>query len=839
MELQVHRSRFVDWSPTGITCMAFPPLPPPPLQSPKGKEKNQAHPKKWFGTLAIGRANGNIELLEWTGGPSDELAPQAWTLKKILTGPLRSKVESLAFALRRPRQHSLQTPPVLSDLRLFSSGGGTDLVEWDTSTSTIMRTYPVHGGSIWSIAVNPSSTLLACGCDDGTVRILSLEDDNIEMFRTMGPSKGKVLSVAWGPPSPNPLRPKEPRDPNSPSEAPSDGEDADEAEWIDQWIATGGSDAAVKRWSIKSGTVVANLKTDQLRSTRTLVWAIGVLADGTIVSGDSMGLVKFWDTRTSTQLNSIKAHEADVLCLAIGSDGTTVLTSGVDQNITECALVRTKTEYGQRADWVKTSCRRLHAHDVRALAVWPPYTPFPPSSRLSLNPGTASLLVSGGQDMIPVITPCTAAGTGTTNALLKTRNPLAINENLAVVRPCTFSQSVQERIPYPIHGLVCVAKDARLLVCRRLTGVSIWRLHPGGGGTKGAQEFDHVIDMEMNVSTHIIACAISDDGDWLAVSDATELKLFYINGAPDSRPVRIKNISTLLIGALDGVSSTIPSAAASGLLFTPDSTRLVVGCSPTSAVVMFDLPRSLSGDVRHLRTFTEHSSNGAGRVIKKLAGGSSLLEDASRRHSPLLTAMAVSPDGQWLATADEHGRCNVFNLDSHQHHCTLPSFERSIRDMKFHSDSPQILVLAQVNNSIQVFDVESRTFPGWAKNVTANLPEKFRGLKPGVEGLLFVRDSSSTTKHQLLAWGWNWICKIKLDGPTTKGGEGKKSRSGWIPKDEWDLERDSLNIFSGYRHMLGVASLGGNEMVVVERPALDLIMVDGLPPSFYKHKFGT
>lgn len=32
-----------------------------------------------------------------------------------------------------------------------------------------------------------------------------------------------------------------------------------------------------------------------------------------------MGLVKFWDTRTSTQLNSIKAHEADVLCLAVGS----------------------------------------------------------------------------------------------------------------------------------------------------------------------------------------------------------------------------------------------------------------------------------------------------------------------------------------------------------------------------------------------------------------------------------------------------------------------------------------------------------------------------------------
>lgn len=46
-------------------------------------------------------------------------------------------------------------------------------------------------------------------------------------------------------------------------------------------------------------------------------WAHSNHRDGTIVSGDSMGLVKFWDFRTSTQLKSVQAHEADVLCLAI------------------------------------------------------------------------------------------------------------------------------------------------------------------------------------------------------------------------------------------------------------------------------------------------------------------------------------------------------------------------------------------------------------------------------------------------------------------------------------------------------------------------------------------
>lgn len=43
-----------------------------------------------------------------------------------------------------------------------------------------------------------------------------------------------------------------------------------------------------------------------------------LLSDGTVVSGDSLGNVKFWDAKTSTQLQSYQPHGADVLCLTIG-----------------------------------------------------------------------------------------------------------------------------------------------------------------------------------------------------------------------------------------------------------------------------------------------------------------------------------------------------------------------------------------------------------------------------------------------------------------------------------------------------------------------------------------
>ena len=78
--LAVHRCRFVDFAPSAVTALAFPPL---PLPSVKGKRaaKNQAFPG--FAPLVIGRANGNIELCEWTGSGPRSQAPQAWVVRKV------------------------------------------------------------------------------------------------------------------------------------------------------------------------------------------------------------------------------------------------------------------------------------------------------------------------------------------------------------------------------------------------------------------------------------------------------------------------------------------------------------------------------------------------------------------------------------------------------------------------------------------------------------------------------------------------------------------------------------------------------------------------------------
>lgn len=78
--LAVHRCRFVDYAPSAITALCFPPL---RLPSIKGKKSTAKVKALKFGILAVGRANGNIEVCEWTGPDNKYQAPQAWVVRKV------------------------------------------------------------------------------------------------------------------------------------------------------------------------------------------------------------------------------------------------------------------------------------------------------------------------------------------------------------------------------------------------------------------------------------------------------------------------------------------------------------------------------------------------------------------------------------------------------------------------------------------------------------------------------------------------------------------------------------------------------------------------------------
>jgi U3 small nucleolar RNA-associated protein 4 len=198
--------------------------------------------------------------------------------------------------------------------------------------------------------------------------------------------------------------------------------------------------------------------------------------------------------------------------------------------------------------------------------------------------------------------------------------------------------------------------------------------------------------------------------------------------------------------------------------------------------------------------------------------------------------------------------------------------------------------MALANNSLEIFDVEARHTPGWARALTANLPKRFTHLHDAVLGVTFdpgaasgvisgtisggapgaststgVVPSTLKPRHALF-WGSTWICKVQLDAPVGWGGFSKKRRrnaprpvdgpsintngpmvngingvhtNGNIVGSNPNVDADSGNfkLVTHYRPILFVDFIGPGELVVVERPVVDVM--SGLPPAFWKPKYGA
>lgn len=853
----------MDFSPSSVTALAFPPL---PLLSTKGKQKATKDGKTpLFGPLIVGRANGNIEIYEWTGSAGATEAPQAWVLRKTLSGLISSKVDSLALTLKHPVDLQGDDIPSISDLRLFSTGGGSELVEWDIVHTTIRRSISSQGGSIWSIATNPTSTILALGCEDGSIHLLSLEFDALRHLRRLDRSKSRILTLAWGPPF---LRESKDRDQDGSS-------DEEEDEWQDSWIVAGCSDSSLRKWDVSSGRILERMGTDKVKGERTLVWSVGVLGDGTIISGDSLGMVKFWDSRTCTQLQSFEAHGADVLCLVVGPEGTSVYTSGIDQKVSQFSLIKSSSKndtISSSTKWVRTATKRMHSHDVRGLSMWPPYSPLPPSHQRAFRSYIAPLLVSGGLDMCVVVTPAALPRSTTT----RVANPLATSVT------ATFGDAYHRRIAYSSgpHGTVGLhlAKGARLVLSTGDTSLAVWRLPE-----KSSVEVDSevaldakthgwckVLEMTLRVQTNIVASAISDDGRWLAVSDAFETKLFSlrIESSTDLKPVRVQDFQTKLRENLPDAPLTY---GASALLFSPDCSKLIVATA-TGFVLVFDLVSdSVSPTV--LRRFDQHRSRNSSVEGRALTGrrngvdhdvdlsdpgqqdshnsdsGSDDIDVWPTHSKPLLatiTRMATSPDGQWLATTDDHMRTYIFNLDSVRHHSSLPSFPQPAHALAFVPSSPSLLILGFANNSIEVYDVEARQFPAWSRALCTGLPKRFTHLHDAILGVTLAPASADGTTDKrsenvlALFWGATWLCKVQFDAPVGWGGFEKKRRRRRSEGAGTERDRSTAHNFkliTQYRQILLAEFLAAGELVVVERPLTDVLA--SLPPPYFKPKYGA
>lgn len=408
--MDIHRSRFVPYPSSAINALAF---------SHSEPEYGNVDPDTL--RLAIGRANGNIEIWNPKNG--------AWLQEKVFFGGKDRSVEGLAWT-QEPDQKDANNKIVPGRLRLFSIGYSSSVTEWDLATGLPLRHSNGNHSEVWCFAVQPlqkkvqagsnevrnTYQKIVAGCADGTIVLLSTENDDLTFDRFVSRAtnkKARALSVAY--------------------------KDKDT-------VVAGFADSMIRVFDTRNGSVIRNISLGSGPiggPKEILVWKVKCLANGDFVSGDSTGEVRVYSGKNYSQLQRISGHEADILDLAVSRDGNSMFSAGMDRRT--CYYSRKKPgakSSGQHGSWRKVSHQRYHQHDVKAMATYEGHK--------------VNIVASGGIDTQPIIVP--------------------LRE---------FGKELSRGLPsLPPSPPLVSAPDARLLVSWWNTEVRIWRVKPQDEGSE-------------------------------------------------------------------------------------------------------------------------------------------------------------------------------------------------------------------------------------------------------------------------------------------------------------------------------------------------------------------
>lgn len=154
--------------------------------------------------------------------------------------------------------------------------------------------------------------------------------------------------------------------------------------------------------------------------------------------------------------------------------------------------------------------------------------------------------------------------------------------------------------------------------------------------------------------------------------------------------------------------------------------------------------------------------------------------------------------------------------------------------------------MAFPDNTLQVYNVESRQFPAWGKELCNNLPKRFKYAHDPILGVTFDPAQSppaspGSAPRYALFWGSTWMCKLSLNDSTgasltkKRRRESAKLSAPLLPSNEEPA--GDFKMITHYRPILLVDFLDPGELVVVERPLVDVLSM--LPPAYFKHKYGA
>lgn len=702
MDVKVHRLRFLKLIPRSILSMAstttsihF------PTTNYSNNDTQQRHPAR----LAISREGGSVELLS----PQDR-----WVIVGHIPGVRGREVDAMVWIYGGNKggnvvddnsdnngnvnsaQHQFHRIRHIDEqLRLFGCSRDGTIFELDFATKRQTNVIGSGGGGVFCLTTmccRGRSTkarslesfgggYFAAGCEDGTIKMYDAFGSNgggvVSGLPTLAatlPSAGSaILSMAWLP------------GPNGNDNGDGMGGSVIFASVADGTIRRFDCVTSIVTGPISTGSIIAPAKgstsisyrwKSSLRMTvenrglrqSTKVWALQALSDGTVISGDSLGHIQIWDGMSGTMTQTFDHNEsgADVLCLAVSEDENKIFASGIDSSV-RCIQRKSSTSNDEGlSKWISSNSHRKHSHDVKALVICHKET------HNSSNP--LELLVSGSVD---------------------TRICSYVVRDFKSIRPKIWYN-------WPSLSLISVSRVQRLIAVTRDNRIDVYRLADDCTRTVKLPETRHeskclVKTIAIQSQFNLNCSVVSDDGKFLAASDAVSLYVFELVVEDDCGILDVRPTKICLIGDC--------KHPATALRFVKGHLICATNKGPINVL-------AISSDKVLLKhVFKEHMMNWT----------------ATSHHFPIVS-LDVCSDGKWLAAmrfSSEKGAVHVFRLPisddgSYQHWWALPQMDAPTTCIKFlggGGSAESSLAVGCSNNEFYIYNLGRRSLSHWSNDM--------------------------------------------------------------------------------------------------------------------------
>ncbi|XP_037294698.1 U3 small nucleolar RNA-associated protein 4 homolog isoform X2 [Manduca sexta] len=586
--------------------------------------------------LALARDDASIEIWDLNYAPY---------LIKFIPGVKDGSVEALGWV------HN----------RLLSTGLGGALIEWDLDKLCPKKTVLLTGSAAWCLDVNPRNTLAVVGTENGYINLYDVECDDIVYKKLFDKQEGRILCCKFN----------------------QEGN-----------MLVTGSVNTIRVWNVETGQATARMSVSR-RGKDVIVWALAVLSDNTVISGDSQGRLTFWDSTLGDQIESYITHKADISAIAVSEDEKSLYCSGVDPVITMFVKIEKINNEQSEVQWVKNVQRHIHEHDVRGLVL---------NQKQLISVGIDGYLTFSSFPpkwvmRIPHMLPAPRSSVCTSKKLLLLR----YSNHLEVWKLGSYAvnNSGNAMISDTEHRNNDNYQDNNIEEDFATAGIETLNMTIKKQTLKVIDAPVKVVSVQTKRSQQIQCCELSPNGEFIVYSTSTDIRMLKLEMDEDQSNISLSKV----------IVSGVP-VPCDRVAFSQDSQRMAAHSAGTIYVLQVDAE--------------------AGAAVIQTLSMEKQLKSKSILH--LLLSDKTESGVTYLVVADSHGVIAVWthSKKKYEHYVTLPNYHCVPSAITVDIEREHLIV-TYVDQKIVEYGLKNKKFTDWPGSA---LPSEWLSRKSAVDSII-------------------------------------------------------------------------------------------------------